>query len=198
MPKVKYNNITFDSDLEVEYYKYLCELKNKGDVMQFVYHPSVPISVTKNNNYYPDFIVIYSNLNIEIIETKGYSQYSYLKDNMIHNIMLGKTQDELKTWLCNNKILPFKNSIVRYRKIKFLKSYGFVDWDFKNPNTIANKRKEKIQEQTTEIKELKEFKKNAERFFNYHLKIVDNKKLNKSQLDWYYKYAEELRSKYNG
>ena len=27
MPKVKYNDITFDSELEVEYYKYLEELR---------------------------------------------------------------------------------------------------------------------------------------------------------------------------
>ena len=86
---------------------------------------------------------------------------------------------------------------VVYRKIKYLKAYGFVDWDFKNPNTIANKRKEKINEQQDEIKALREFKKNAERYFKYHLKIVNNEKLTKTQREWYFKYVEELRKEYS-
>ena len=74
----------------------------------------------------------------------------------------------------------------------------FVDWDFKNPNTLANKRKEKIIEQKDEIKELRDFKKDAERYFRYHLKIVDNEKLTKPQCEWYFKYVEEIRRKYKG
>ena len=197
MPKVKFDNITFDSELEVEYYKYLCELKNKGEILRFIYHPSIPIPVTKNNNYYPDFILIYSNHNIEIVECKGYSQFSYLKDNMIHNIMLQKSSDELSQWLCNNGIVPSNTALVQYKKVKYLKAYGFVDWDFKNPNTLANKRKEKILTQKDEIKELQEFKKNAERYFKYHLKIVKNEKLTKPQKEWYYKYVEELKERYS-
>ena len=197
MPKVKYDGIQFDSELEVEYYKYLCELKNKGEILRFIYHPSIPIPVTKNNNYYPDFIVIYSNHNIEIVECKGYSQFSYLKDNMIHSIMQSKSEEELIFWLGRNGIIPFQDSKVKYCKIKYLKAYGFVDWDFKNPNTIANKRKEKINEQQDEIKALKDFKKNAERYFTYHLKLVNKEKLTKPQREWYYKYVEELKQKYN-
>ena len=92
MPKVEYNDITFDSELEVEYYKYLKELQRKGEVVTFSYHPAVPIRITNNNRYTPDFVVFYWNKRIEIVETKGYSQYSYMKDNMIHSIMQSKTE----------------------------------------------------------------------------------------------------------
>ena len=188
MPKVKYNDITFDSELEVEYYKYLEE-----KLLYFVYHPKIGIEVTKNNKYYPDFVVYYND-RCEIVETKGYSQFSFMKDNMVHNIMLQKTEQELQDWLKLNGLICDMPTI--YRKVKYLKAYGFVDWDFKNPNTIANKRKEKINEQSAEIKELRDFKKEAERYFRYHLKIVNNEKLTKPQKEWYYKYVEKLRSEY--
>ena len=197
MPKVNYDGITFDSELEVEYYKYLQELKENWEIRTFFYHPSVPIKITKNNSYTPDFIVIYPNHNIEIIETKGYNPYSKMKDDMIHQVMLGKSSDELSQWLCNNGIVPSNTALVQYKKIKYLKAYGFVDWDFKNPNTLANKRKEKILTQKDEIKKLQEFKKNAERYFKYHLKIVKNEKLTKPQKEWYYKYVEELKERYS-
>ena len=184
MPKVKYEGLTFDSDLEVEYYKYL-----KENSLYSVYHPKVPIQITKGNKYTPDFVVWYSD-RVEVVETKGYSQYSYMKDNMIHNLMLQKTESDLKLWLNENGYrtngLP-----VYYRKIKFLKAYGFVDWDFKNPNTIANKRKEKITNLNSELKDLKDFKKDAERYFSYLKKLHNNEKLTKSQAAWMLEYEKE-------
>lgn len=204
MPKVKYDDITFDSELEVEYYKYLREQQDNGVVLDFIYHPKHPIKITKNNSYTPDFCVVYAD-RIEIVETKGYSQYSYMKDNMIHNIMLQKSEDELREWVLTNRAglyvldtMYFKNPSrkVVYRKVKYLKAYGFVDWDFKNPNTIANKRKEKINDLSTEIKELRDFKKEAERYFRYHLKIVNNEKLTKPQKEWYYNYIKKIREEY--
>ena len=204
MPKVKYDDITFDSELEVEYYKYLVELYAKGVITSFYYHPTIPIKITKNNTYTPDFVVFYMDNKIEIVETKGYSQYSYMKDNMIHSIMQSKSEQELMDWLNKNYDAVYDNKFqskfsnfrVVYRKVKYLKAYGFVDWDFKNPNTIANKRKEKINDLSTEIKELRDFKKEAERYFRYHLKIVNNEKLTKPQKEWYYNYMKKLREEY--
>ena len=123
---------------------------------------------------------------------------------MIHQVMQSKPEQELRDWLnknydsvYDNKFqLRFNNYSVVYRKVKYLKAYGFVDWDFKNPNTIANKRKEKINDLSTEIKELRDFKKEAERYFRYHLKIVNNEKLTKSQKEWYYNYTKKLREEY--
>jgi len=203
MPKVNYDGITFDSELEVEYYKYLMDLKSKGQVITFNYHPVIPIQITKNNTYTPDFVVFYWNSRIEIVETKGYNPYSKMRDDMIHQVMQAKTEQELRDWISQNYTFNiYGNSVncnsykVEYKKVKYLKAYGFVDWDFKNPNTIANKRKAKIEEQSSEIKDLREFKKNAERYFKYHLKIVKNEKLTKTQKEWYYKYVKELKANY--
>ena len=204
MSKVKYDDITFDSELEVEYYKYLVELYEKGVITSFYYHPSIPIKITKNNTYTPDFVVFYMDNKIEIVETKGYNPYSKMRDDMIHQVMQSKSEQELRDWLnknydsvYDNKFqLKFNNYSVVYRKVKYLKAYGFVDWDFKNPNTIANKRKEKINDLSTEIKELRDFKKEAERYFRYHLKIVNNEKLTKPQKEWYYNYTKKLREEY--
>ena len=204
MPKVKYDDITFDSELEVEYYKYLVELYAKGVITSFYYHPAIPIKITKNNSYTPDFVVFYLDRRIEIVETKGYNPYSKMRDDMIHQVMLSKPEQELRDWLnknydsvYDNKFkLKFNNYRVVYRKVKYLKAYGFVDWDFKNPNTIANKRKEKINDLSSEIKELRDFKKEAERYFRYHLKIVNNEKLTKPQKEWYYNYMKKLREEY--
>ena len=204
MPKVKYDDIAFDSELEVEYYKYLVELYAKGVITSFYYHPAIPINITKNNTYTPDFVVFYLDNKIEIVETKGYNPYSKMRDDMIHQVMQSKSEQELRDWLnknydslYDNKFqLKFNNYSVVYRKVKYLKSYGFVDWDFKNPNTIANKRKEKINDLSTEIKELRDFKKEAERYFRYHLKIVNNEKLTKPQKEWYYNYMKKLREEY--
>lgn len=202
MPKVKYDDITFDSDLEVEYYKYLVELYAKGVITSFYYHPAIPIKITKNNTYTPDFVVFYLDRRIEIVETKGYNPYSKMRDDMIHQVMLSKSEQELRDWIKENFDFNFylyvdgDNYRVVYRKVKYLKAYGFVDWDFKNPNTIANKRKEKINDLSSEIKELREFKKEAERYFRYHLKIVNNEKLTKPQKEWYYNYTKKLREEY--
>ena len=204
MSKVKYDDITFDSELEVEYYKYLVGLYEKGVITSFYYHPSIPIKITKNNTYTPDFVVFYLDNKIEIVETKGYNPYSKMRDDMIHQVMQSKSEQELRDWLnknydslYDNKFqLKFNNYSVVYRKVKYLKAYGFVDWDFKNPNTIANKRKEKINDLSSEIKELRDFKKEAERYFRYHLKIVNNEKLTKPQKEWYYNYTKKLREEY--
>ena len=101
MTKVKYDGITFDSELEVEYYKYLEELRRKGEVVTFSYHPAIPIKITKNNTYTPDFCVFYWNKRIEIVETKGYNPYSKMKDDMIHQVMLAKSEQELKDYVKN-------------------------------------------------------------------------------------------------
>ena len=204
MSKVKYDDITFDSELEVEYYKYLVELYENGVITSFYYHPSIPIKITKNNTYTPDFVVFYLDNKIEIVETKGYNPYSKMRDDMIHQVMQSKSEQELRDWLnknydslYDNKFqLKFNNYSVVYRKVKYLKAYGFVDWDFKNPNTIANKRKEKINDLSSEIKELRDFKKEAERYFRYHLKILNNEKLTKPQKEWYYNYTKKLREEY--
>lgn len=204
MPKVKYGDITFDSELEVEYYKVLDELWHKGEVLEILYHPKAIENLVGKRSYTPDFCVLYPD-RIEIVETKGYNPYSKMIDDQIHNVMLSKNQWFLANYVAGTRMYwtrfedwdrNIKNGNVVYKKIKYLKAYGFVDWDFKNPNTIANKRKEKINDLSTEIKELRDFKKDAERYFRYHIKVVQNEKLTKPQKEWYYNYVKKLREEY--
>ena len=184
MPKVRYDNITFDSELEVEYYKYL-----KEQNLEFIYHPKKPIHINSKNSYTPDFIVFYDD-RIEIIETKGYNQYSFMRDNMIHNFMQELYLDQKIDFLIDNGIE--ESSIIGkdvvYKKIKYLKSFGWVDFDFKNPNTISKQRKNKIIELEKEIKELELYKKNVERYFSY----LRKDKLTKQQQEWKLKFEKEV------
>ena len=181
--KVRYDGFTFDSDLEVEYFKYL-----KEHATYFTYHPKVPIQITKNNSYTPDFVCYYPKENLcEIVETKGYNPYSKMRDDMIHQVMLAKPESELKEWLALNGLRHEGYKVV-YRKIKYLKAYGFVDYDFKNPNTIANKRKEKITELNSELKELRQFKKDTIRYFSLHNKP----KLTQNQKEFIAKYLNQF------
>lgn len=208
MPKVKYDDITFDSELEVEYYKKLIKEQKEGLVLEFIYHPEHIQNLVGKRNYTPDYLVLYPD-RIEIIELKGYNPYSKMIDDQIHNVMLSKSERWLASYVLGiinsqygtlYKVFEWQVNAARekvvYKKLKYLKAYGFVDWDFKNPNTIANKRKEKINDLSSEIKELRDFKKEAERYFRYHLKIVNNEKLTKPQKEWYYNYTKKLREEY--
>ena len=181
--KVMYDLETFDSELEVEYYKHL---KADKTVLSFKYHPKITIQITKNNYYTPDFIVKYAD-RFEIVETKGYNPYSKMRDDMIHQVMLAKPESELIDYVVVNGFIWDEQKVV-YRKIKYLKAYGFVDWDFKNPNTIANKRKEKINEQNVELKELRKFKKDTIRYFSLHNKS----KLTANQKEFIAKYLNQF------
>ena len=187
MAKVRYNNITYDSDLEVEYQKYLDENKIKS-----IYHPKHPFYINSKNTYTPDFICFYDD-RVEIVEVKGFNQFSYMRDSMIHNVMVEKDVDELLDFLYLNGITKSElvGKDILYRKIKYLKSFGWVDFDFKNPNTLANNRKLKIDELEKELKELKLYKKNIERYFGYLRKYKQEKKLTKDQLQWLLKFERE-------
>lgn len=185
--KIHYDNITFDSELEVNYYKHL-----KEQDLKFIYHPKKPIHINSKNTYTPDFIVFYDD-RVEIVESKGYSQFSFMKDNMIHNVMLEKTNDDLVDFLIENGILEEEiiGKDVVYKKIKYLKTFGWVDFDFKNPNTLSNNRKNKIIELEKELKDLYNYKKDIERYFNYIRNINNNKKLTKQQREWKYNFEKE-------
>lgn len=173
MGRILHDGILFDSQLEVDYYKMLKELK-----VNFIYHPKTPIKLNSKTTYTPDFIVEYID-RIEIVETKGYNPYSKMKDEMIHNQMLDKSIEELNIYITGLNI-NINNRLVMYKKYKYLKAYGFVDFNFKNPNTIANQRKEKIKFLENDKKASQKRLKDIERYFGY----LKKEKLTKSQIEW--------------
>lgn len=191
MPKVDYEGIKFDSQLEVDYYKHL---KEQTDIHNFYYNNQItkPIYLNEKNKYTPDFIVVYSD-RIEIIETKGFNQFSYMRDNIVHNHMLELRYEELQGFIFDN--LPYlcnqldRGMPIVYKKIKYLKSFGWVDFDFKNPNTLSNKRKQKVEELTLENKKLKQEIKNFNKYFEYLFKD----KLTSKQVEWYNEFIKKKR-----
>lgn len=190
MPKVRYDNIIFDSELEVEYYKYL-----KENNIRFMYqneYKNIPIKINlgRRKTYTPDFIVFDDeNKIIKIIELKGYAKWSANEDNNIMDFMKNKVatdKDFLIEWLAQLDI-DTRGWDIDYSRLKHLKAYGFVDFNFKNPNTISNQRKNKIIELEKEIKELELYKKNVERYFGY----LRKDKLTKQQQEWKLKFESE-------
>ena len=197
MAKVEFEGITFDSEWEKDYYIYLKE-ELKADFIK--YHPEPIFDLVARKKYTPDFIYCKEDT-VSVVEVKGgYNPYAnHFQDDMIHKEMKAKDYRWLYNYFWKNGI-KFTHSEdgyydLKYEKVKKLKK-GWVDYDFKNPNTIANKRKEKINDLSTEIKALSDFKKDAERYFRYQIKVVNNEKLTKPQKEWYYKYVKKLREEY--
>lgn len=190
--KETYKNRTFDSTLEIQYFQFL-EENNIRFLYQDQYkNKPIKINLGRRKTYTPDFIV-FDDINkiIKIIELKGYAKWSANEDNNIMDFMRNKVatdKDFLISWLCEIDI-DTRGWDIEYYRLKHLKSFGWVDYDFKNPNTIANKRKAKINELEIEIKELKEYKKNVQRYFSY---LSKSDKLNKQQKEWKLNFEKEV------
>lgn len=190
--KETYKNRNFDSTLEIQYFQFL-EENNIRFLYQDQYkNKPIKINLGRRKTYTPDFIV-FDDVNkiIKIIELKGYAKWSANEDNNIMDFMRNKVatdKDFLISWLCEIDI-DTRGWDIEYYRLKHLKSFGWVDYDFKNPNTIANKRKAKINELEIEIKELKEYQKNTQRYFSY---LSKGNKLNKQQQEWKLKFEKEV------
>lgn len=185
MAKVEFMGITFDSEWEKEYF---CYLKDVLKVDKFRYHPEPIFDLVARKQYTPDFIYIKDNV-ISVVEVKGnYNPFAnHFQDDMIHKEMKAKDRQWLARYFYKNGIEVKDTDILKYEKVKKLKS-GWVDYDFKNPNTIANKRKEKINELSSELKELRQFKKDTIRYFSLHNKS----KLTPSQKEFIAKYLNQF------
>ena len=188
MPKVDYNGTQYDSELEVEYAKYLMQ---NNEVLDYFYNDKLKrIDLGLKRKYTPDFLVHYSD-HWEIIETKGYSQYSCRIDSEIDFRMKALSGDELKQYAEECIGIEIDKPVI-YKKIKYLKKYGWVDFKFKNPNTIANKRRKKIAELENELKETKNNLKELQRYLNYSFKQRKNKKLTPKQIQFMEEFEKKM------
>lgn len=182
--QILYKNIKFDSELELEYYKHLTQQGTKF-IYQNEFKSPIRINLGRRKNYTPDFVVYDStSKTITITELKGYSKWSGNEDNAIMDFMKNKVETDeffLIDWLAENGLYPSNEWSVDYKRLKHLKTYGFVEYDFKNPNSMINQKRAKIKLLEQENKELKNHLKEYKRYFNYTYKV---KKLNKSQVEW--------------
>lgn len=181
--------IDFDSELELNYFEYLTILG-----IQFSYHNYNPIKINlgRRKNYTPDFVIWdHSTATITIVELKGYAKWSANEDNNIMDFMKNKVetdQEFLISWLKENE-LYLTGYKVDYQRLKYLKGHGFVDYNFKNPNSIANQRKSKIIELEAENKALKQQLKDFERYYSY----LKKEKLTKAQKTWMLEFEGRMR-----
>lgn len=189
MAKVKYNGITFDSDLEVNYYK---ELKKQK--IKFKYHLPHRIELDfMEKGYTPDFVLYLNDGEIiKIVETKGYNQFSFRVDGMIHNSMkklikLERGQLFLREWLEKNGISTKNLKEIQYQKVKYLKKHGFVDFSFK-PKTLRDQWKENATAFEKELKLVKKELKDYKRYIEY----LNKEKLTKSQREWKHKFEDGI------
>ncbi len=194
MAKVKYDGITFDSEWEKDYYIHLKD-EVKADFIK--YHPEPIFDLMARKQYTPDFIYVKDDT-ISVVEVKGnYNPFAnHFQDEMIHKEMKAKNYRWLYNYFYKNNI-KFSHPEdgyydLKYEKVKYLQAHGWVDYDWKNPNTRVNQQKAKINDLSAELKELKEFKKNALRYFGYSLKLITGKKLTKSQAAWQNNYFDEM------
>lgn len=192
--KINYENIVFDSELEMNYFIYLKENNIKYLYQDKYRDKPIKINLGRRKTYVPDYIIFdEENKVIKIIELKGYAKWSANEDNNIMDFMKNKVLTDkqfLIDWLVSLDINVCGYDI-DYQRLKHLKNFGFVDFDFKNPNTLSNQRKNKIIELEQEIKENKEYRKNVERYFSYLRNIKNGKKLTKAQIEWKNKFESE-------
>ncbi|MCR5786466.1 MAG: hypothetical protein K6G28_02035 [Acholeplasmatales bacterium] len=195
MSKAYYNNLTFDSEWEKDYYLHLLnDLKiNENNIWRNI-KPFTDLMARKK--YTPD--MIYYNKDEKkfyIVEIKGnYNPFAnHFQDEMIHKEMKAKTQDELRHYVIENGIETYFDDTFQYIKIKYLKAHGWVDYDWKNPNTRVSQQKAKINDLSVELKELKAFKKDTIRYWKLFIKsIAEPKKVTKSQEEFMDKYSKEI------
>ena len=187
--KIVYDNLSFDSGWEKDYY---ILLKNNPNVIKIIYQPKAITDLVARKQYTPDFIYVTKDT-VSLVEIKStWNPYSSgFQDKMIHKEMKAKSRDWLKAYFIENGITNITDkTILKYEKLKKLKK-GFVDFDFKPP-TAADHLREKVKIQEEEIKVLKKFQKDVYRYLNYNDNIANGKKLTKAQQDWYLEFQKEL------
>lgn len=192
--KETYKNRIFDSALEVEYFKYLEDNKKRFLYQDEYKHRPIKINLGRRKTYVPDFIVFDDDEKIvTIIEMKGYAKWTANEDNNIMDFMKNKVEydkDFLISWLVSLD-LDICGYDIEYQRLKHLKGIGFVDYNYKNPNSRVNVLRRNKEELEVELKELKLYKKNIERYFGYLRKYKQEKKLTKDQLQWLLKFERE-------
>jgi len=189
--KIESNGIVFDSELELEYYNYLC--KNKINFFYQNKYKGIQINLGRRKNYTPDFVVYnHEEKTITIIEMKGYAKWSANEDNNIMDFMKNKVATDVEfliRWLKDNN-LYVEGYTIKYSRLKHNKTYGFVDYEWKNPNSLSNRRKEKVIVLENENKALKKALKEYERYFAYKNK----EKPTKAQLEWVIAFENSKRT----
>ena len=103
--RTEFNDIKFASKKEAEYYKNLLLLKQAGEVIDIKLQPEFELqegyvkdgAKIRPRKYIADFLVVYKDGHIEIIDTKGYrkDKVYLLKKKLFHYKFKGLTIKEV-------------------------------------------------------------------------------------------------------
>ena len=129
--KRTYDGITFDSELELKYYKeVICKGLEQGNIKNFERQKSYELQPTFRYNgktiravtYVADFVIEYSDGKIEVIDIKGFAD---------------------TTAVLKKKLFMYKYPDVLYKWISYSKTDGgWIEYDeLKRKRTLRKKRK---------------------------------------------------------
>lgn len=183
----KYNGIEFSSQIGLSYYK---EMLEKDFVLTIYTNIKYPLS-KKYGGYYPMFIIEYNN-HYEIIDVRSYANSSNSKAVTISNEIKEKTPQELRDYVSNNIGFECGKPCI-YRKLRYIKTLGFVDFNFNANEAKKEKKKEEDKTLREELKELRAKVREFDKFINLMNK---GDKLKRDEKRWLNEFKDNHNCKF--
>lgn len=155
-----YDGKKFKSAKDLIYYKELLENDNVLTIYMNIKEPLIK----KYGNYTPTFIVEYGT-HYELIDIVLYTSPSKSKTILIMNEIAQKSPLELQEYA--STVLGYKcEKRVIYRKLRYIKSLGFVNYDYDYREEKKQKLKQEVKSIYEEVKTLRAQVREYERFIN--------------------------------
>lgn len=154
----KYNGIEFKSEKDLLYYK---ELLDNDEVLTIYTQIKEPL-IKKYGGYKPTFIVEYKT-HYELVDIVIYTSATKSKTILMLNEIAQKSLLELQEYI--STALGYKcEKRVIYRKLRYIKSLGFVNFDYDYREDKKLKQKQEIKSIYEEVKSLRAKVREYERF----------------------------------
>lgn len=155
-----YDGKKFKSTKDLIYYK---ELLENDDVLTIYMNIKEPL-IKKYGNYTPTFIVEYKT-HYELVDIVLYTSPTKSKTILILNEIAQKSPLELEEYI--SSALGYKcDKRVIYRKLRYVKSLGFVNYDYDYREEKKRKQKQEIKSIYEEVKILRAKVREYEKFIN--------------------------------
>ena len=155
-----YDGKKFKSTKDLIYYKELLENDNVLTIYMNIKEPLIK----KYGGYTPTFIVEYKT-HYELVDIVLYTSPSKSKTILILNEIAQKSSLELEEYI--STALGYKcEKRVIYRKLRYIKSLGFVNFDYDYREEKKQKQKQEIKSIYEEVKSLRAQVREYEKFIN--------------------------------
>lgn len=182
-----YDGKKFKSTKDLIYYKELLENDNVLTIYMNIKEPLIK----KYGNYTPTFIVEYKT-HYELVDIVLYTSPSKSKTILIMNEIAQKSSLELEEYI--SSALGYKcEKRVIYRKLRYIKSLGFVNFDYDYREEKKQKQKQEIKSIYEEVKTLRAKVREYERFITLMNK---GDKLRRDEKRWLNEFKENHNAKF--